>query len=769
MANAQNESFFSRSHAVSAMMMIGMLACGRSASAQAAGSAGQPQYEPASVAVPAGNACLLHPEGSADSAQSIPVRPDQDGVARFLAVRPTQPDSIDRLALDCTDPDGNTQTYSVDLRSDATFAEHPFQPALANLAFRPGLARDPLSYTQEELIQGGYGLRPDPDQNPDAYQRWLAAANAPAYRLRNVRSSAAPQSTRRRPAVRRSAGTDEAAVSVYTFPSSGWTGAVLQGSFQQNATAAKTYSYVENEATWNVPYVTPGGFWPASAQMSIWNGIDTSSSTLLQAETWVYTTASTASYFIQHQDFGHVKCPATPYCTNSGNDTASITFTPNAGDTIYAQEWYCDAKGNLDLSGGFACTRMHDVTQGVFWDCTQPNSSDCQSYTRPVTDLVNGTIGRTAEFIIENDTSELSGESNSHEWPDFASSPVTMTGSACVVQGGGIGCCGGGIACGKWVSTDTDPYVVLRTDNSSSASVIRGDGHLLITLPKGGVEWADHATNVYYWNGSNFNQYVPGCATSIGVGPDSQGLTNGTPWITDCTPGADGNYGVSRLEAFYSPFSGTQQAGKWVKMQDDIATQVAVSPEGHAWAVNAKGDILDWDGSKFVVNAEGGCATWIAVGPKAEYQPDGTPWIVGCNRGKDGNYDVYQLQTGGTASFHLTSWVKMQGDVAVRIAVSPDGTPWATDNQGNILYWNGKKFVANSTGGCAASIGVGPDSRGLTNGTPWIIGCDPGAGADYSVFQMQTGSAWVKMQGDVGIQIAVSPTANIAWVVSLAK
>lgn len=767
MTNAETHKFLSRSHAVSAsIMMLGLLAYSRGACAQAAGAGGHPQFEPASAAVPAGNACTLHPEGNADPAQSIPVRPDQDGVARFLAVRPTQPDSVDRLALDCTDPDGITQTYSIDLQSDETFAPRPFQPALANLAYRPGLARDPLSYTQEELIQGGYGLRPDPDQNPEGYKRWLAAANTPAYKLRSVRSAVAPSSARRRQADRPSALVP-AVDNVYTNPSRGWTGAVLQGSFQQNATAAKTYSYVENEATFNIPYIDPFDFWQAVAQMSIWNGLDTTS--LLQAEAWVYSTGKVGSYSIQHQDFGHVKCPATPNCTNSGNDTAAITFTPAAGDTIYAQEWYCNAGGNLDLFGGFACTLMQDVTQGVYWGCTEPNSSDCQSYTRPASDLVNGTIGQTAEFIIENDTSQISGESNSHEWPDFSTSPVTMTGSACVVQGRGVGCCLGKSSCGKWVSTDTDPYVVLYTDNTSSTTVLRGDTHLLITLPTGGVTWEDHVTNVYYWNGSNFNQYVPGCATSIGVGPDSNGLTNGTPWITDCTTGADGNYSVSKLEAFHSPVPGTQQLGRWIKMQDDIATQVAVSPEGHAWAINFAGDILDWNGSEFVGIGAGGCARWIAVGPKSDNQPDGTPWIVGCNRGTDGNYEVYQLQTGGTSGFRLTSWVKMQDDVAVQIAVSPDGIPWVIDNQGNILYWNGKKFVANPTGGCATSIGVSPNSRGLTNGTPWIIGCTPSKDANHSVYQMQTGSAWVDMQNYVGFQIAVSPSANIAWVISLAR
>ena len=771
---------FGRSHAASATIMIlGLLAC-RDAYPQAGG-----QFEEASVLVPAGNACILHPEGN--STQSIPVSADQDGVARFLAVRPILPGSLDRWALDCTDPNGSSHTYSVDLRSEETFAPRPFDPVLANLAFRPGLSRDPLSYTQQELLQGGYGLRPDPNQNPDGYQRWLAAASAPAYQLRSLRS--APSSSRPRPVHLASApstapeldptvaGTaprlSPKVVNTRPWqPGSGarWSGAQMFGSYQKNATLAKTYSYIENEASWNVPSVTWGGFeWFSPTQMSIWNGLDWSKTIppLLQAETWVYSFGPVASYSINHQGFGHVTCPTNaPNCTKPGDDNAAITFTPKAGDSIYAQEYYCDAKGNLNLRGGYACAWMQDVSQGLFWNCTQANSPNCQSYTLPAADLVNGALGQTAEFIIENDTGEIVGQSNSNEWPDFRSSPVTMTGSACVVQGSGVGCCGQG-SCGKWVSTNTDPLVVLLTDNNWSNPPQRGDGHLRITLPSGGVKWSDVETNVYYWNGSSFNQFVPACATSIGVGPNSQGLTRGTAWITGCDPGADGNYDVYQLQSLYSPVGGTAQQGTFVKMQGDIATQVAVSPEGDAWAINAKGDIFYWDGISFFLNPWGGCARSIGVGPNSGGLTNGTPWIVGCNIAADGNSPVYRLDSS-------TGWVKMQGDVATQIAVSPEGHAWATKNNGDILYWNGRAFVSNQTGGCASSIGVGPNSRGLTHGTPWITGCTRAADANDSVLQMQTGGAWVDMQNDVGIQIAVSQAEagspeNVAWVISLAK
>ena len=121
------------------VILLGLLGCSWFASAQAPTQGSRPHFEEASVAVPGGDRCMLHPEGNPDANQSIHVNSDADGVARFLAVRPTSPNRIDRLALDCIDSNGSSQTYSVDLRSDETFAPRPFDPALANLTFRPEL------------------------------------------------------------------------------------------------------------------------------------------------------------------------------------------------------------------------------------------------------------------------------------------------------------------------------------------------------------------------------------------------------------------------------------------------------------------------------------------------------------------------------------------------------------------------------------------------------------------------------------------------------
>ncbi len=737
--------------------IFGLLGIAGGVYSQDAKTGAPARFEQASLEVPAGNNCILHPDGNSDPSQSIALRSDADGVARFLAVRPTLPDSVNELALDCTDSQGYANTYRVDLRSADTFAERPFDPVRANLAFRPGLTGDPLSYSQGELIEAGYGVRPDPAQDPDGYKAWLAAARVPAYKLKAApRPSLAPRSSPQAGPVHLSADRVSAdhfgslePEAVFLSPSNYWTGAYLNGSYQKNSTSAKTYGYVENQADFFVPAITPNILSTKNTALTIWNGLDN----VFQAIVDVGANPTTGGYGIHRQNFYHDE-------PKESIDKQGVDFKPNQGDEIFVQEWYCDSKGNVKMAGGYGCSIMIDKTQNIEWECDQANSSLCQSYPIESKYLTNGALGQSAEYIIEDDTGEVSGncpkatkKTNCYkEWVDI--SPVTMTGSALVVQGSS--------STGETVTTSTDPGVFLMTDNTASAPYEFGDRHFLITLPKGATKWSGLTSNINYWDGGNFDNLStpqstdaqPGviftCASWIAVGPNSRGLSNGTPWTTGCTAAADGNNNVYEM----------QTGGKWVLMQSDIATQLAASPEGDVWALNKKGDILLWNGSNFAANPTGGCATSIGVGPNSRGLTNGTPWITGCTVAKDGNYTVYQMQTDG-------KWVKMQSDIATSVTVSPEGIAWALNKKGQILYWNGSKFVENAEGGCAISIGVGPNSFGLTNGTPWIIGCTGGGlpFIDFDVYQMQTGGKWVEMQSDVGLGIAVSPEGN-AWTIA---
>jgi hypothetical protein len=416
------------------------------------------QFEPALVAVTAGSNCILHPEGNKDPKESIPVNADEDGVARFLAVRPKLPNSVARLALDCTDANKRTKTYSVDLRSEATFKPRPFDASRTTLAVRPALTGDPRHFTPEELVTAGYGLRPDPTEHPDAYQRWLAAASVPVHKLRTDRTLV-PFLISRQRFLKRSDQAPVLNAKVYKTPSSGWTGAILKGSYQKKATSDETISYGASSATVVVPNVTPG----PTASMTIWNGLDN----VFQAIIDVSSTGTAAYFGIHRQSFD----PHNP----KGIDTQGTRFTPSPGDLISIEEWYCNAKGGLDLNGGYECTNMVDITQHAQWECDKAQSSDCQSYKLAASDLGNGKLGYQTEFIIEDDTPEV--VKGSQEWPIFSS--VTMNGSADLIKGDGVK----GI--GKFVGINTDPKVQLLTDNNKSSR------HLRITLPTGAVKWAE--------------------------------------------------------------------------------------------------------------------------------------------------------------------------------------------------------------------------------------------------------------------------------------
>ena len=384
------------------------------------------RFESASIAVPVGSQCVIHPEGNNDPKESIAFGADADGVARFQAVRATQPGAVERLALDCTDANGNAQSYPMNLRSDETFAPRPFDAARAGLETRPALTGDPLSYTTAELIQQGYGYRPDATTSPAAYKRWLAAVSTPMRKHRRAAAANGPEgvsSSAVQPpmsviaASSPSVPTTNAGVTTAgeycggSPPGCYWTGAILTGDYKPSL----TQGYALNEASFVLPPITPGGYGTTNTEMFIWTGLDNA----FQSIVWVQTTSTVAKSFFNTQEHMAVS-------PNQPKGTGDPSFTPAFGDDVYAEEWYCDASGNLNLTGGYGCTFMVDLTSGDGWDCNTSNSTTCPSFWLASGDVV----GTQAEFIVENDGAQ---DGSTYNWPAFSS--ITMTGSAIVVRG----------------------------------------------------------------------------------------------------------------------------------------------------------------------------------------------------------------------------------------------------------------------------------------------------------------------------------------------
>jgi hypothetical protein len=126
---------------------------------------------------------------------------------------------------------------------------------------------------------------------------------------------------------------------------------------------------------------------------------------------------------------------------------------------------------------------------------------------------------------------------------------------------------------------------------------------------------------------------------------------------------------------------------------DDTGKTASALTGGTPWVVNGAGNIFEWNGNSFVIDALPGCASAIGVGQNNQV------WILGCGSGLTGS-NIYRRTS--------TGYVQVAG-TASAIAVSPEGTPWVVNKIGNIYEWNGTSFA--QVAGCAKSIGVGPSGQ----------------------------------------------------------
>ncbi len=219
--------------------------------------------------------------------------------------------------------------------------------------------------------------------------------------------------------------------------------------------------------------------------------------------------------------------------------------------------------------------------------------------------------------------------------------------------------------------------------------------------------------------GGGYWETLPGLATDIGVGAD------GTAYITG-SQAVSGGYGIYR-------WSGSN----WV-LQNGGAVRVDVSPQGTPWVVNNVGNIFRGDGTG-AYEVLPGLATDIGIGA------DGTVYIIGTDV-VPGGYGIYR--------WNGSNWDKIPGG-AVKVDVSPQGTPWVVNNVGNIFRGNGSGGF-EVLPGLATDIGIGAD------GTVYITGSQPVAGG-YGVYRWN-GSNWSLIDGG-GVHVSVSPQ-GLPWLVN---
>jgi hypothetical protein len=145
--------------------------------------------------------------------------------------------------------------------------------------------------------------------------------------------------------------------------------------------------------------------------------------------------------------------------------------------------------------------------------------------------------------------------------------------------------------------------------------------------------------------------------------------------------------------------------------------------------------------------AVSGCARSIGAG-------EGATWVTGCGAWTPGAPDM------GIFKYNFdNTWTQAPGG-AVKVAVSPTGTPWLVNNGGTAFEQSGSGWTVVNSGLCFTDIGVGASDAAFAIGcSPWI------PGSPDKVIYRRVGSTWTAMPGGA-VKVAVSPTTGTPWVLN---
>lgn len=377
--------------------------------------------------------CKLYTAGHPEKA-GIELATDDDGYARFYALKVQATSPYRKQLLACRAERGATSTFAIDLAAAKTFIPHPIDLRQERGRDRPALQGDPMSPSRQELIARGYGLRPDPAQQPAGYASWLLAASEPA-RMLEIERKLSPKAA------------------LFVEQGDGWAGTVLEGAPR----------YVAVQSYMNVPTAIPGGDGTTGTQTALWNGLGGfgTGSGLIQSGFFLTTSTVAAGYATFRE-----------YCCGDPNGVSFPgAFTPNPGDVLLVQNWYCDGDGTPNVDGAFGCSYVHDLTSGALLNCTTQSTAcpAAEGLTPCSTDNAVPncmTPGGMAEFIAEQ-TSDQQGF------------PVSFTPIAPTVAMSGFATSTTGNQGHLSEYVNTDPAVVLLTDwtNASTRLDVRIHGN----------------------------------------------------------------------------------------------------------------------------------------------------------------------------------------------------------------------------------------------------------------------------------------------------
>jgi hypothetical protein len=131
--------------------------------------------------------CRLHKDGSTEKDPSMLLFSDAEGIVRVFVQPSEKMDEVIVMALEY-EADGHLVKYIIELRVDEEPTDdmpfpgvtHSKKQVHENARVRPALsAKEMLEFTQEELLERGYPVRPSPGEAEDAFNAWRTAVSAP--------------------------------------------------------------------------------------------------------------------------------------------------------------------------------------------------------------------------------------------------------------------------------------------------------------------------------------------------------------------------------------------------------------------------------------------------------------------------------------------------------------------------------------------------------------------------------------------------------------
>jgi Peptidase A4 family len=325
--------------------------------------------------------CMLHAAGDSDPSNSFKVFSDDEGTIRFNVNPSEQSDEVAAFAVDCTS-DAESRTFELELRPDPTPSFDMPAPAAeirtpkASDIIRPALTKaQALQLSDEEVVRREYPIRPNPEQAPDAFAKWLQIVSHPARRL-DARAVPHPELR----------GSTQAT----TW---NWSGFDMKNA--PNEMPVSTYDIVEGD--WNVPTVTA----PVTSYSAFWVGLDGDDGTCPNycpgnghtSDLWQAGTGQQTKTIIVYQyPYNRIYCFSTYYAWTELVPTQYMQVLPNfsvsPGDEMYVDVWVGDAGQSASLSGAYGVAFVEDLTRGEYTYVYTPRGQ------------VN-VLGYQAEWIME--------------------------------------------------------------------------------------------------------------------------------------------------------------------------------------------------------------------------------------------------------------------------------------------------------------------------------------------------------------------------------